>query len=821
MTMKKITCAVIAVVIAILCVTVPALAETDIKLTDEVYPTQITEGNTFSIYGVVTSPNDILSVTIGVYKADGGEAAFEYTGKPGTKTYDIHNVDYLMTFSKLTAGEYVYKIVATDTEESGVVLLKRDFKVLPKEQANTLKLSGATYPVKFPAGQTFSVAGTITSDYAISSVTCSVRSTNGTLMFTKTVNPGTKSYSLSNIDSYMTFSKLPAGTYVYKVSASDRYNSDMVLLEKEFEVQSEADLNTLKLTGEKYPEEYPAGQTFSIAGTVNSDYTISAVTCSVRSVDGTLMFSKTANPGTRSYSLSNLDRYMTFSKLTAGTYIYKITASDKYNTDVVLLEKEFVVLSEDQFNTLKLTGEKYPTELSLGQTFSIEGTVTSDYTISAVTCSVRTVGGTLKFSKTANPGTKSYSVSNLDGYMTFSRLAAGTYVYRITASDKYNSGVVLLEKTFTVKSLATPEEDEQYRNVKWDVIDISVWQEITSWTRIANSVDAVILRIGSRTTATKVIRQDTKFISHYENAKAKGLPVGCYFFSAATTVNEAIEEANFVLKVLRENNCKMEMPVYFDMETDAQVALSQSAATAIARAFCETIENGGYYSGIYCNKFFARDQLYADRLADFHFWIAQYSSSCTYDGPYGMWQYSETGSVSGINGYVDKNYCYYNYPEIIKKLGMSGYGNGNTEPDVPVTKPSYSFKTVEGFGVNDAGTIVYGVDDMMSADSFTQKYLNLNDGATVKFSGTVSGLIKTGTEITIMAGNETLDKFVISVKRDTDMNAKINSTDALLALQYSVGVTTLGPARRLSADVNGDGIINSTDALQILTYVVS
>ena len=605
--MKKIGCAIFSVVMVIICLTVPALAETDIKLTDEVYPVQIIEGNAFSVYGVVTSPNNILAVTIGVYSADDGAAAFEYTGKPGTKTYDIHNVDYLMTFSKLTVGDYVYKIVATDTKES----------------------------------------------------------------------------------------------------------------------------------------------------------------------------------------------------------------------DVVLLEKEFEVFSKDQFNTLKLTDENYPTEFSEGQTFSITGTITSDYNITSVTCAVRSSNGTLMFTKTSNPGTTSYSVSNLDRYMTFSKLTAGTYIYTVTASDKYNSGVVLLEKTFTVKSLATPDEDEHHGNVKWDVIDISVWQEVTSWTRIANNVDAVILRIGSRTTASKVIRQDTKFENFYENAKAKGIPVGCYFFSAATTVNEAIEEAEFVLDVLRENNCKMEMPVYYDMETDAQVALSQSYATEVARAFCETIEEGGYYSGIYCNKYFARDQLYANKLADFHFWIAQYSNACTYDGPYGMWQYSETGSVPGINGYVDMNYCYYNYPQIIKELGMSGYGSGNDEPDVPVLRPSYSFKEVEGFAVNNAGTIVYGVDDMMTTDEFTQKYLELKDGATVKFTYTVSGLIKTGTEITILANDEVLDEYVISVKRDTDMNSKVNSSDALLVLQYAVGITTLGPARRLSADISGDGIINSTDALEILTYVVS
>ena len=597
--MKKIGCAVLAVLIAVLCLTVPALAETDIKLTDEVYPTEIIEGNTFSVYGIVTSENNIQAVTIGVYKED-GEKAFEYTGRPGTKTYDIHNIDYLMTFSRLTAGDYIYKIVATDTVDSNVVLLEKEFKVLSKAQFETIRISGENYPTSFTAGSTFSVRGTITSDYAISAVTCSVRSENGTLQFTKTVNPGTTSYSLVNIDQYM----------------------------------------------------------------------------------------------------------------------------------------------------------------------------------------------------------------------TFSRLGAGTYVYKVTASDAYNTNVVLLEKTFTVNPLEQPEED--YERVSWDVIDLSVWNEIESWSRIAQDVDAVILRVGYRATATKAIGQDRKFVDNYRNAKAQGLPVGCYFFSAALTVQEAIEEAEFVLDVLEENDCKFEMPVYFDMETDAQVALSTAAATAIARAFCERIEEGGYYTGIYCNKYFARDQLYANQLADFHFWIAQYSNACTYDGPYGMWQYSETGSINGINGNVDLNYCYYNYPQIIRDLGMSGYGEGTVERP----RPTFTFNDIEKFGINEQRTIVYGIDPKMTPDEFTRKYVNLENGATISYTNTVGGLVATGTEIKIKGNSTTLGSYVISVRGDTDMNSIINSSDALAILRYSVGETSLGPARRLSADVTGDGRINSSDALSVLMYVV-
>lgn len=601
MLMKKIGCAVITAIMVILCLTVPALAETDIKLTDEVYPVEIIEGNTFSVYGIVTSENDILAVTVGVYNAD-GEAEFEYTGKPGEKTYNIHNIDYLLTFSKLKAGDYVYKIVVSDTEESNVVLLKKEFKVV----------------------------------------------------------------------------------------------------------------------------------------------------------------------------------------------------------------------SKGHYNTFKLTDANYPTEMTEGQTFSIKGTVTSDYVITSVTCSVKSTGGTVQFTKTTNPAAESYSISGIDRYMTFSKLKPGEYIYRITASDKYNTNVVLLEKSFVVNAIERPEDD--YDGIKWDVIDISVWNEITSWSKIADNVDAIILRIGSSATSNKAIREDKKFASHYENAKAKGLPVGCYYFSAATTVQEAVKEAEFVLEILKKYNCKMEMPVYYDMETDAQVSLSQSAATAVARAFCETIEAGGFYTGIYCNKFFARDELHANQLADYHFWIAQYANKCTYDGPYGMWQYSETGSVPGLYGDVDLDYCYYDYPQIIKNLGMSGYEKGE---DKPTAKPSFEFKKIDGFAFNSDNTIIYGIESQMTTQEFTKKYIELKNGATVNYTTTVGGCVATGTKVQLIGDGKILAEYVISVNRDTDMNSVINSSDALLVLQYSVGAKSLGPARRLSADSTGDGKINSSDALEILTYVVS
>ncbi len=570
-------------------------------------------------------------------------------------------------------------------------------------------------------------------------------------------------------------------------------------------------VSDIKLTDENYPTKLVEGNTFSVYGVVTSSNKIMSVTIGVYDKSGTAAFSYTGKPGTTSYDIHNIDYLMTFSKLKAGSYTYKIVASDTKSSNVVLLSKSFEVVAKSSYDPLKISSANYPTSIVEGNTFSVRGTITSSYTITSVTCSVRSSNGTLQFTKTVNPSTSSYSVYNIDKYMTFSKLTAGSYVYKIVASDTYNKDVVLLEKSFTVT--ATPQPDPGYGEVKWDVIDLSYWNEINSWDKIANNVDGVILRIGYRATASKAIGIDKQFTNFYKNVKAQGLPVGCYFFSAALTEAEAVEEAEFVIKTLKENNCVLEMPVYFDMETEDQVDLSAAAATRVARAFCEKMENAGYYTGIYCNKFFARDELNAEDLADYHFWIAQYASACTYDGPYGMWQYSEKGSVSGITGNVDLNYCYYNYPKIIKELGMSG--NQIAE------RPSYSFKTNAGASLNNNTKIISGVSEELTVADFTSKYFTLKNGAKLACTNTVDGKVATGTKVKITGNSTTLGEFTVSVKGDTDMNAKVNSADALLLLQYAVGVKDLSEVAKLSADFTGDRTINSADALKILQYTVN
>lgn len=558
----------------------------------------------------------------------------------------------------------------------------------------------------------------------------------------------------------------------------------------------------LTITDYNYPTEITEGKTFSVYGTVKSGTLIKEVTCSVTKSNGELQFTKTVYPEAYSYSVANLDEYMTFSRLKAGDYIYKITASDASAKGKVLLNKSFKVKTNQP--SLKITGANYPTVIESGSPFSVYGVVESEYLINTVVIGVYNPDGTAAFSYTGKPGTTSYDIHNVDYLLTFSKLTAGSYIYRITASDYNTKNVVLLEKNFTVTKKDIPEDGLQ--PVDWNVIDLSYWNEITSWDKIAQNVDGVILRIGYRSTGAGLIGEDSNFKAMYDSAAARGIPVGCYFFSAAKNPAEATEEAEFVISKLKQYGCKLSFPVYFDMETDYQVNMNRADCTELAKAFCGRMTQAGYYTGIYCNKYFARDEIYANSLSEYTFWIAQYGSACTYDGPYGMWQYSETGSVPGIYGNVDLNECYYDFPSYIKANGLNGFD---------AEKPVSTFNLKGGAEFDSTGKFITKIEHSLTTKEFTSRYISSSSDVTVSFTNTVGGRVATGTVISVKGGKD-FGSFTVCVRGDADSNALLNSSDALAVLEHSTGRRTLGSAAVISADYNSDKKVNSTDALLIL-----
>lgn len=194
-------------------------------------------------------------------------------------------------------------------------------------------------------------------------------------------------------------------------------------------------------------------------------------------------------------------------------------------------------------------------------------------------------------------------------------------------------------------------------------IDVSKYQGNIDWGAVAASgINFAIIRVGYRGSSSGALIQDPYFKKNISGATKAGIKVGLYFFTQAVNEAEAVEEASMAMSLA--SGYKVTYPIFIDTESASNGranGLSKSARTAVVKAFCQTVRNGGYKAGVYASKSWYVNQLNASALNGYCIWVAQYNSSCTYSGKYDMWQYSSKGSVSGIKGNVDMNISYTGY----------------------------------------------------------------------------------------------------------------------------------------------------------------
>lgn len=205
-------------------------------------------------------------------------------------------------------------------------------------------------------------------------------------------------------------------------------------------------------------------------------------------------------------------------------------------------------------------------------------------------------------------------------------------------------------------------------NVKsYTGIDISEHQGAIDWEQVSKAgIDFAMIRAGYRTYGGGLITMDESFADNLRNADAAGIDTGVYFFSQATTVDEAVEEADAVLDAI--SGCDITYPVVYDWELifDDHARTDDVSVETLADccvAFCERIKSAGYIPMIYQNKTTAMHKLDLPRLKDYGFWLAEYGDKPTYYYKYDIWQYSSSGTVSGIEGKVDLNVCFRDYSD--------------------------------------------------------------------------------------------------------------------------------------------------------------
>lgn len=191
-------------------------------------------------------------------------------------------------------------------------------------------------------------------------------------------------------------------------------------------------------------------------------------------------------------------------------------------------------------------------------------------------------------------------------------------------------------------------------------IDVSYYQGNIDWSKVRSAgYDFAILRIGFRGYGEAgTLKTDEAFHTNIVNAQAAGLDVGVYFFAQAINEMEAVEEAEYVIQIL--DGYELQLPVVYDPElirndearTD-NVTGEQFTLNTIA--FCERIREAGFDPMVYSNMVWEADLFDMERLQVYPFWYADYEPVPQTPYDFTIWQYSETGSVDGIEGNVDLN----------------------------------------------------------------------------------------------------------------------------------------------------------------------
>lgn len=224
----------------------------------------------------------------------------------------------------------------------------------------------------------------------------------------------------------------------------------------------------------------------------------------------------------------------------------------------------------------------------------------------------------------------------------------------------------------TEESFSSNDGRIEYTGTDYDVlrgVDVSEHQLDIDWKQVAASgVDYAYIRVGWRGYTEGGLFEDAYFERNIQGALDAGLHVGVYMFSQAVTVQEAIEEADFVLERIGKYN--VTLPVVFDWEKiEAAEArshgLTMELRTDCARAFCETVKSAGYVPCVYFNRNLGYYGYDLTRLTDYEFWFSLPESGFpNFYYACDMWQYSFTETVPGIAEPTDMNLWFIAKPKV-------------------------------------------------------------------------------------------------------------------------------------------------------------
>ena len=186
----------------------------------------------------------------------------------------------------------------------------------------------------------------------------------------------------------------------------------------------------------------------------------------------------------------------------------------------------------------------------------------------------------------------------------------------------------------------------------YEGIDVSGWQGEIDFLQVKNSgIDFVYIKSSEGQNTV-----DSYFRRNYEEARSNGLNIGFYHYVRARTTEEARLEAEHFANTIAGTvpTCKLAM----DFENFGNLSIGE--INEISKVFLERVQElTNKEMIIYSNTSSARTIFSQELANEYPLWVAQYYVSNPSDnGKWSVWegfQYTDRGTVPGINGYVDRD----------------------------------------------------------------------------------------------------------------------------------------------------------------------
>ena len=210
-------------------------------------------------------------------------------------------------------------------------------------------------------------------------------------------------------------------------------------------------------------------------------------------------------------------------------------------------------------------------------------------------------------------------------------------------------------------------------------VDISNFDGDVSIDKLKRAgVEFVIARVGGADDEEVGKYSDSKWAQNYANCKKAGMPVGAYYLLGGTTEAEARDEARHCKQLL--GSAQLEYPVYLDMEGKTHKSMGEGARRKVVQAWVDEM-GGGWLCGCYTWSWLMPSGVKNCELWTCDWGVVRPSNDC------GMWQFGgETNELRStrVAGYgpIDQDYCYVDYPSLVKQRGLNGFKASGKEESV-------------------------------------------------------------------------------------------------------------------------------------------